>query len=89
MTTTAIPSPSSGLACWSEQTPEAHRGSQIERTGRAAGRRLQPPLLSCEAVVPETCLLLKRSGCDPGFAVRLIERGVCNCHSHSKSKLAP
>lgn len=39
-------------------------------------RRLQSPLLSCEADVAETCLLLKRSGFDPGFALRLIERGV-------------
>lgn len=37
---------------------------------------LQPPLLSCEAVVAETCFLLKRSGFDPGLALRFIERGV-------------
>ncbi|MCP9888556.1 PIN domain-containing protein [Cyanobium sp. ATX 6A2] len=36
----------------------------------------QPPLLSCEAVVAETCFLLKRSGFDPSLALQLIERGV-------------
>jgi predicted nucleic acid-binding protein len=39
-------------------------------------RFFQPPLLSCEAVVAETCILLKRSGCDPSLALQLIERGV-------------
>jgi len=39
-------------------------------------RRIQPPLLSCEAVVAETCFLLKRSGFDPALALRFIERGV-------------
>jgi predicted nucleic acid-binding protein len=39
-------------------------------------RRLQPPLLSCEAVVAETCFLLKRSGFDPSLALQFIERGV-------------
>jgi uncharacterized protein len=33
-------------------------------------------LLSCEAVVAETCLLLKRSGFDPSLALQVIERGV-------------
>lgn len=36
----------------------------------------QPPLLSCEAVVAETCFLLKRSGFDPSLALQFIERGV-------------
>jgi predicted nucleic acid-binding protein len=39
-------------------------------------RRLPPPLLSCEAVVAETCFLLKRSGFFPSFALQLIEREV-------------
>lgn len=39
-------------------------------------RRLPPPLLSCEAVVAETCFLLKRSGFDPSLALQFIERGV-------------
>lgn len=39
--------------------------------------RLQPhPMLSCEAVVTETCFLLKRSGFDPSLALQFIERGV-------------
>ena len=36
----------------------------------------QPPLLSCEAVVAETCFLLKRSGFDPSLALQFIERWV-------------
>lgn len=39
-------------------------------------RRLPPPLLSCEAVVAETCFLLKRSGFDPSLPLQFIERGV-------------
>ena len=39
-------------------------------------RIYQPPLLSCEAVVAETCFLLKRSGFDPSLALQFIERGV-------------
>ena len=39
-------------------------------------RRLSPPLLSCEAVVAETCFLLKRSGFDPSLPLQFIERGV-------------
>jgi predicted nucleic acid-binding protein len=39
-------------------------------------RRFEPPLLSCEAVVAETCFLLKRAGFDPALALQFIERGV-------------
>ena len=38
--------------------------------------QLTPPMLSCEAVVAETCFLLKRSGFDPSLALQFIERGV-------------
>ncbi len=34
------------------------------------------PLLTCEAVVAETCFLLARSGFDPARALALMERGV-------------
>ncbi len=34
------------------------------------------PLLTCEAVVAETCFLLARAGFDPAKALALIERGV-------------
>jgi predicted nucleic acid-binding protein len=37
-------------------------------------RCFQPPLLSCEVVVAETCFLLKRSGFDPSLALQFIER---------------
>jgi len=33
-------------------------------------------MLSCEAVVAETCFLLKRSSFDPSLALQFIERGV-------------
>jgi len=39
-------------------------------------RRLTPPLLSCEAVVAETCFLLARAGFDPALALQFIERDV-------------
>lgn len=39
-------------------------------------RFLPPPFLSCEAVVAETCFLLKRSGFDPSLTLQFIERGV-------------
>ncbi len=34
------------------------------------------PLLTCEAVVAETCFLLARAGFDPVKALTLVERGV-------------
>lgn len=34
------------------------------------------PLITCEAVVAETCFLLARAGFDPAKALGLIERGV-------------
>ena len=39
-------------------------------------RLFPPPLLSCEAVVAETCFLLKRSGFDPSLPLQFIDRGV-------------
>ena len=39
-------------------------------------RALSPPLLSCEAVVAETCFLLRRSGFNPALALQFIDRGV-------------
>jgi len=39
-------------------------------------RLFTSPLLSCEAVVAESCFLLKRSGFDPSLPLQFIERGV-------------
>ena len=39
-------------------------------------RLLPPPFLSCEAVVAETCFLLKCSGFDPSLALQFIDLGV-------------
>ena len=36
-------------------------------------RLLTPPLLSCEAVVAETCFLLKRSGFDGSVPLRGVK----------------
>lgn len=38
--------------------------------------RFTAPLLTCEAVVTETCFLLARGGHDPAKALGLMERGV-------------
>lgn len=38
--------------------------------------RLTDPLLSCEAVVAETCFLLARGGHDPAKALALVSRGL-------------
>ena len=37
---------------------------------------LASPLLTCEAVVAETCFLLARGGHDPAKALALVSRGV-------------
>jgi predicted nucleic acid-binding protein len=50
---------------------DTHHGWAVEQF-----RSFQPPLLNCEAVVAETCFLLKRSGFDPSLALQFIERGV-------------
>lgn len=42
-------------------------------------RLLPPPSLSCEAVVAETCFLLKRSGLDPSLALQFIVEAVREC----------
>ncbi|BDI03051.1 type II toxin-antitoxin system VapC family toxin [Sphaerotilus microaerophilus] len=38
--------------------------------------RITGPLLTCEAVVAETCFLLARNGHDPAKALNLLGRGV-------------
>jgi predicted nucleic acid-binding protein len=38
--------------------------------------RLRPPLLTCEAVLTESCFLLARGGGDSSIVVQLVERGV-------------
>lgn len=43
---------------------------------RAQWAALDQPVLSCEAVVAETCFLLARHGFDPAAPLKMIERGV-------------
>jgi len=39
-------------------------------------RLLPPPFISCEAMVAETCFLLKRSGLDSSLTMQFLDRGV-------------
>ena len=43
---------------------------------RAQWASLTEPVLTCEAVVAETCFLLARNGFDPAAPLTMIERGV-------------
>ena len=43
---------------------------------RAQFARLRPPLLSCEAVLTESCFLIARGGGDATDVLQLVERGV-------------
>jgi predicted nucleic acid-binding protein len=43
---------------------------------RAQFARLRPPLLSCEAVLTESCFLIARGGGDASDVLQLVERGV-------------
>jgi uncharacterized protein len=45
---------------WAKQQFAAHSG----------------PMLTCEAVIAETCFLLARAGLDAGRALEMLERGV-------------
>lgn len=43
---------------------------------KAQFARLRPPLLTCEAVLTESCFLIARGGGDAGAVIQLAERGV-------------
>lgn len=43
---------------------------------KAQFARLRPPLLTCEAVLTESCFLLARAGGNASLVIQLIERGV-------------
>lgn len=51
--------------------------------------RIREPLVSCEAVVAETCFLLARGGFDPDKALALIERGVVELPLSLREEIAP
>ena len=55
---------------------------------KAAFASTSSPLLTCEAVVAETCFLLARGGFDPGKALELIERGVVELAMTLEEELA-
>jgi len=46
-------------------------------------------LLTCEAVVAETCFLLARAGFDPGCALQLVERGIIRIAMTLADEIAP
>jgi len=52
------------------------RSERHHAWAKAQFARAAEPLLTCEAVVAETCFLLARAGFDPGKALELVERGV-------------
>ena len=39
-------------------------------------QQLRPPLLTCEAVLTESCFLISRTGADPSVVTELVQRGV-------------
>ena len=43
---------------------------------KAQFARLRPPLLTCEAVLTESCFLIARSGGDSSAVIQLAEHGV-------------
>ena len=46
------------------------------------------PLITCEAVVAETCFLLARGGHDPAKALALVARGVIQVGMHLDAEIA-
>lgn len=52
------------------------RNERHHEWAKAQFAQTADPLLTCEAVVAETCFLLTRAGFDPAKALALIERGV-------------
>jgi len=63
------------------------RDEQHHTWAKAQFARTSEPLLTCEAVVAETCFLLARSGFDPGKALQLIERGVVQLAMHLNEEI--
>ncbi|MBI2397258.1 MAG: PIN domain-containing protein [Xanthomonadales bacterium] len=64
------------------------RDEQHHAWAKAQFARTSEPLLTCEAVVAETCFLLARGGFDPGKALQLIERGVVQLAMHLDEEIA-
>lgn len=52
------------------------RDDSFHEWSRAQFAQITGPLLTCEAVVAETCFLLARGGHDPAKALSLMARGV-------------
>lgn len=51
--------------------------------------RLRPPLLTCEAVLTETCFLVGRGGGDESGVIELVDRGVLSVVQLFDAEAAP
>jgi uncharacterized protein len=63
---------------------DAFHSWAVEQFGRLTG-----PLLTCEAVVAETCFLLARGGHDPAKALALVSRGVVRVGMGLNEEITP
>jgi predicted nucleic acid-binding protein len=52
------------------------RAERYHEWAVAQFRRLKPPLLTCEAVLTETCFLLRTGRIDPAVALDAVRRGA-------------
>jgi predicted nucleic acid-binding protein len=63
---------------------EAHHEWAAEQFGR-----IKPPLLTCEAVMAETCFLLTGGGIDPAHALEAVARGLVRVAFSLSSEVEP
>jgi uncharacterized protein len=56
---------------------------------KAQFARLRPPLLTCEAVLTESCFLIARGGGDASAVIQLAERGVISVARLFDAEAAP
>ena len=65
------------------------RNERHHAWARAQFEKINTPLLTCEAVVAETCFLLARAGFDPARALQFIERGVVRVALNLGEEIGP
>ena len=58
------------LVAYLDRSDHHHEWAKIQMAGFTA------PLLTCEAVLAEATLLLRRGGINPSILMRLLERGI-------------
>lgn len=64
------------------------RDDHFHAWAKAEFAKLTGPLLTCEAVVAETCFLLARGGHDPAKALALVARGVVTVGMNLAAEIA-